>query len=195
MLAAGRRWMMLPSWRLRNVEFRGNMDAGTKMDRLMAEMPGARRALFARYHLGGCQSCAFDDSETLAELCERAELDAGEVLEHLLKSHEHDLTMLMAPKDVAARDDVSFVDVRTREEHEAVKINAAEFFNPRLQERIFKEKPGGLIVLYDHTGKYVLDQVAWFRGHGIENAFGLTGGIDAWSKEVDPKVMRYRVEV
>ena len=51
------------------------------------------------------------------------------------------------------------------------------------------------MVLYDHTGKYVLDQVAWFRGHGVENAFGLTGGIDAWSQEVDKAVMRYRVEV
>lgn len=161
----------------------------------MAEMPGAKRALFARYHLGGCQSCAFDDDETLAKLCERAELDAGEVLEHLLASHEHDLTMLMEPKEVAAREDVRFVDVRTREEHEAVKIAGSEFFTQEIQEKIFKEKPGGVVVLYDHTGKYVLDQVAWFRGHGIENAFGMTGGIDAWSREVDSKVMRYRVEV
>ncbi|MDP4997107.1 MAG: rhodanese-like domain-containing protein [Akkermansiaceae bacterium] len=171
------------------------MDVETKMGELMAEMPGAKRALFARYHLGGCQSCAFDDDETLAKLCERAELDAGEVLEHLLASHEHDLTMLMVPKDVAAREDVRFVDVRTREEHEAVKIAGSEFFTQEIQEKIFKEKPGGVVVLYDHTGKYVLDQVAWFRGHGIENAFGMTGGIDAWSREVDSKVMRYRVEV
>ena len=171
------------------------MDTETKMGELMAEMPGARRALFARYHLGGCQSCAFDEKETLGKLCERAELDAGEVLEHLLASHEHDLTMLMSPTDVAARDDVMFVDVRTREEFEAVKISEARFFTPELQEEIFKNKPGGLIVLYDHTGKYVLDQVAWFRGHGLDNTYGLTGGIDAWSQEVDAKVMRYRVEV
>ncbi len=171
------------------------MNAETRMDELMAGMPGARRALFARYHLGGCQSCAFDDSETLASLCERAELDDGEVLAHLLESHEHDLTMLMSPADVAAAADVMFIDVRTREEHEAVSIAGARFFTPELQEEIFKTKPGGLVILYDHTGKYVLDQVAWFRGHGIENAFGLTGGIDAWSREVDAKVMRYRVEV
>ena len=171
------------------------MTTETKMGALMAEMPGARRALFARYHLGGCQSCAFDDSETLGKLCERAELDAGEVLEHLLASHEHDLTMLMEPGEVASRDDVMFVDVRTREEFEAVKIEGARFFTPELQDEIFKEKPGGIVVLYDHTGKYVLDQVAWFRGHSIPNAFGMNGGIDAWSQKVDSKVMRYRVEV
>lgn len=175
------------------------MDVNTTMGNLMAEMPGARRALFAKYHLGGCQSCAFDDSETLAELCKRAEIDANEALIHLLDSHEHDLTMLMEPLDVNRRmdggEEVRWVDVRTREEHEAVKIAGAGFFTQALQEEIFKGKPGGLVILYDHTGKYVLDQVAWFRGHGIANAFGLAGGIDAWSREVDPKVMRYRVEV
>lgn len=175
------------------------MDTETKMGDLMAAMPGARRALFAKYHLGGCQSCAFDDAETLGELCKRAEIDVNEVLTHLLKSHEHDLTMLIAPDEVKRRmdagEEIRWVDVRTREEHEAVKIPGAEFFHQGLQEKIFAEKPAGLVVLYDHTGKYVLDQVAWFRGHGVENAFGLTGGIDAWSREVDKSVMRYRVEV
>ncbi len=175
------------------------MNAETKMGEMMAAMPGARRALFARYHLGGCQSCAFDEGETLADLCKRAELDSGEVLSHLLASHEHDLTMLIAPEEVKRRmdagEEIRWIDVRTREEHEAVKIAGAEFFHQGLQEKIFAEKPGALVVIYDHTGKYVLDQVAWFRGHGIANAFGLTGGIDAWSREVDATVMRYRVEV
>lgn len=175
------------------------MNTETKMGELVAEMPGARRSLFARYHLGGCQSCAFNDEESLAALCERAEIDAEEVLAHLLASHEHDLTMLMEPEEVKKRmdagEEIRWVDVRTREEYEAVKIDGADFFNPELQDSIFKQKPDGLVVLYDHTGKYVLDQVAWFRGHGIANTYGLTGGIDAWSKKVDPKVMRYRVEV
>ncbi|MEY3394079.1 MAG: hypothetical protein RL346_315 [Verrucomicrobiota bacterium] len=171
------------------------MNSDITMGELMAQMPGARRALFARYHLGGCQSCAFDDGETLAELCKRAELDAREVLDHLLASHEHDSAMLIEPKEVAARQsEVRFVDVRTREEFEAVKIREAEFFTQDLQEKLFREKPAGLVVLYDHRGTYVLDQVAWFRGHGMPNTFGLKGGIDAWSQEVDPMVMRYRVE-
>ncbi len=172
------------------------MDANKKMGELMAEMPGARRALFAKYHLGGCQSCAFDEEETLGELCARAELDADEVLAHLLSSHEHDLEMLISPSEVAKNlAEVTFVDVRTREEFEAVKIDDAEFFSQELQEKLFREKPSGMVVLYDHTGKYVLDQVAWFRGHGMPNTFGMKGGIDAWSQEVDTKVMRYRVEI
>jgi monothiol glutaredoxin len=41
----------------------------------------------------------------------------------------------------------------------------------------------------------VLDQVAWFRGHGLHETFGLRGGIDAWSQELDPKIPRYRLEM
>jgi hypothetical protein len=45
--------------------------AATPMATILDALPGAKRALFARYHLGGCQSCAFSNEETLAELCER----------------------------------------------------------------------------------------------------------------------------
>ena len=38
----------------------------TPMGDLMDAFPGARRALFARYHIGGCQSCGFSDTESLA---------------------------------------------------------------------------------------------------------------------------------
>jgi rhodanese-related sulfurtransferase len=175
------------------------LNVDTKLGEVMRVLPGGRRALFARYHLGGCQSCAFSEEETLAGLCTRAELDAEEVLAHLLSSHEHDQTMLLAPVEVKRRidagEDIRWVDVRTREEHEAVTIAGAAFFNQELQEKIFAEKPGGLTVLFDHKGRHVLDQVAWFRGHGLANTFGLTGGIDAWSREVDRSVGRYALEI
>lgn len=118
------------------------MNVDTKMGELMALMPGARRALFAKYHLGGCQSCAFDDTETLAALSERAELDANEVLEHLQASHEHDLTMLIQPEEVKARiaggDSIFWIDVRTREEHDAVKIPNSEFSTKSFRKRFSK---------------------------------------------------------
>jgi rhodanese-related sulfurtransferase len=41
----------------------------------------------------------------------------------------------------------------------------------------------------------VLDQVAWFRGHGLNETYGLRGGIDAWSQEIDKSIPRYRVEM
>ena len=172
------------------------LNVDSAMGDLMQALPGAKRALFARYHLGGCQSCAFSDKETLAELCARSELDAGEVLGHLLDSHRHDLSMLIQPIDAHAKQqDFHLIDVRTREEHEAVRIEPSEFLTQELQQKVFGGDPAAKILLYDHSGRHVLDQVAWFRGHGLRATFGLRGGIDAWSQEVDPQIPRYRLEM
>lgn len=173
-----------------------DLTAETPMGAILETLPGARRALFARYHLGGCQSCAFSNEETLAELCQRAELNVAEVLDHLLASHEHDSTLLMDP--AAAREKLAalrLIDIRTREEHEAVGIPGSEFFTQNLQQQLFASDPETMILLYDHSGRNVLDQVAWFRGHGLKQTFGLRGGIDAWSREIDASVPRYRIEM
>ncbi len=168
----------------------------TPMGAIIEKLPGARRAIFARYHLGGCQSCAFSMEESLAQLCGRSELPADEVLQHLLDSHAHDSAMLMEPAEAKGKlEGARLIDVRTREEHEAVAIAGSEFFTQDLQQQIFAADPAALILLYDHTGRNVLDQVAWFRGHGLHQTYGLRGGIDAWSREIDPGLQRYRLEI
>jgi rhodanese-related sulfurtransferase len=172
------------------------LSADTPMGVILETLPGAKRALFARYHLGGCQSCAFSNDETLAQLCTRSEQSAQEVLAHLLASHAHDLEMLM--ESTTARDQLTklrLIDLRTREEHEAVAIAGSEFFTQELQQQLFAGDPDSPLLLYDHTGQNVLDQVAWFRGHGLKQTYGLRGGIDAWSREVDPSIPRYRLEI
>ena len=173
-----------------------DLSADTPMGEILKILPGAKRALFARYHLGGCQSCAFSNEETLAQLCQRSELQVAEVLGHLLDSHVHDSAMLMEP--ATAREKLGalrLVDLRTREEHEAVAIPDSAFFTQDLQQQLFAGDPETPILLYDHSGGNVLDQVAWFRGHGLNHTFGLRGGIDAWSREIDPSIPRYRIEM
>lgn len=172
------------------------LSTASTMAQILETLPGARRAIFARYHLGGCQSCAFSNEETLSQLCERSELVDYEVLAHLLESHVHDSSMLIDPADASTRrQDFRFIDLRTREEHEAVVFPGAEFFTLELQQSLFASDPGTRLVLFDHLGNNVLDQVAWFRGHGLHQTFGLRGGLDAWSQEVDPSIQRYRLEI
>jgi len=168
----------------------------TTMETMLEALPGARRALFARYHLGGCQSCAFSNRETLAGLCARSGLEAGEVLGHLLESHRHDATMLMEPAEAKKQlANLRLIDIRTREEHEAVAIAGSDFFTQELQQQLFAGDPQTRILLYDHSGRDVLDRVAWFRGHGLHETYGLRGGIDAWSREIDSSLPRYRIEI
>lgn len=175
------------------------LSAESKMGEIMETLPGAKRALFAKYHLGGCSSCAFSDSETLAELAQRSNLAADEVLAHLLASHVHDEQMFISATEAKRRMDggeiIHLLDIRTREEYEAVAIPAAEFFTQESQQKFFSMDPTTVVLIYDHQGKSVLDQVAWFRGHAMKNTYGLKGGIDAWSREVDPSIQRYRLEM
>lgn len=173
-----------------------DLTTATPMGVILETLPGAQRAIFARYHLGGCQSCAFSNDETLAELAARSEVPADEMLDHLLASHVHDSEMLMEPADAKPLlDQLTLVDLRTREEHEAVAIPGSLFFTQELQQQLFAGDSAARILLYDHGGRNVLDQVAWFRGHGLKETYGLRGGIDAWSREVDPSIPRYRVEL
>lgn len=172
----------------------------SSLGEILSTLPGARRALFARYHLGGCQSCGFAPEETLADLCQRAGgLDPGEVLAHLLTSAKADAAMLLDPAEAARRlagpQPPRLIDIRTREEHEAVAIPNSEFLDQALQQSLFAGDPHCAILLYDHAGRHVLDTCAWFHGHGLTHTRALRGGIDAWSREVDPTLPRYRIEI
>ncbi len=162
--------------------------------------PGAQRALFRRYHIGGCSSCAFSPEETLAELCARSGgLDVKEVLEHLKSSHEQDSQLLIEPKALAAlrQQDASvrLVDVRSREEFEAVRLEGSVLLSqPVMRELLAEGTNTRPLVLIDHQGKQALDAAAYFLGHGLQNVRCLRGGLDAWAREVDPTMRRYKLE-
>ncbi len=173
----------------------------TTLAQVLQSYPGARRSLFARYHIGGCSACAFSPTETLTELCARnGAIPVDELIEHIRSSHEEDVKLQITPAELAdwlSRDSrVRLLDARTREEHEAVCIPGSQLVTQELVQEAFnywdKNAP---LVIYDHTGSRSLDIVAYFIGHGFDNARGLAGGIDAYSAEVDPSLPRYRVEL
>ena len=176
------------------------VNSQTRMADVLKSYPGAQRALFRKYHIGGCSSCAFSPEETVAELCQRNnDLDVNEVLAHLQHCHELDETMMLDPleldrlrKESAA---IKLLDVRTKEEWDAVHIEGAVRMSQDTMQEILSQWPReSLLVIYDHTGKQSLDASAYFEGQGFTNVKCLRGGIDAWSKQVDPKLPRYRLE-
>jgi rhodanese-related sulfurtransferase len=174
--------------------------AETKMGELLEQFPGAQRALFRRYHIGGCASCGFSAEETLAGVCARnGNLDLEEVIDHILTSDAADRAMQIEPRELAARlttgDPVHLLDIRTREEFEAVKLPGAQLFTQEtMQEGLGRLPREELLVIYDHKGARSMDAAAYFQGHGFENVKSLRGGIDAWSAEVDAKLPRYHLE-
>ncbi|HXB59149.1 MAG TPA: rhodanese-like domain-containing protein [Candidatus Acidoferrales bacterium] len=176
-----------------------NLSSQSPMRDVMEAYPGAQRALFRRYHIGGCSSCGFSPDETLAQVCARnGNLDAAEVMAHIQSSHELDAKILIAPKELAEllqRDSsVKLVDVRSREEFQAVHIDGSLLLSQDVMRGLMASGSNTQpIVVVDHEGKNGLDAAAYFIGHGLQNMRCLRGGIDAWSQEVDTKVRRYKV--
>lgn len=173
----------------------------TTLAQVLKSYPGAQRALFARYHIGGCRSCAFSPTETLAQLCERNEnIPVEEVIQHIQDSHEGDASLQISPTDfVALRQttpDMKVLDARTREEHEAVNIPGSTLMTQEVVQEAFSNwDKNAPLVLYDHTGSRSLDAVAYFIGHGFTQAKCLTGGIDAYSRDIDSSLPRYHLEL
>jgi rhodanese-related sulfurtransferase len=169
------------------------------MRELLEVAPGAQRALFRKYHIGGCASCGFRPEETLAQVCARNEnLPVNEVIEYLHASQEEDRGMQITPAELSqAIDDGSahLVDVRTREEYEAARIPGSVLLGQELMQEILSRwDRSALTVFVDHQGTRSMDAAAYFAGHGFTQARALRGGIDAWSQEIDPDIPRYHLE-
>jgi rhodanese-related sulfurtransferase len=93
-----------------------------------------------------------------------------------------------------AGEPVYLVDVRNYDEHALCRLPDSLLVPlPELPARAEEVEPpaGALVVVYCHHGVRSLRGAAVLRAAGHENAASLSGGIDAWSRLVDPAVPRY----
>jgi rhodanese-related sulfurtransferase len=169
------------------------------MKRVLEVFPSAQRALFRHFHVGGCSSCAFQPDETLEALCARNNLIVADVIRQIETSHAQDAELEITPAELAGllrAGGVHLVDIRSREEFETTHIDGAVLLSqPVMQEILGHWSRADLMVLYDHRGQKSLDAAAYFTGQGFTKVRCLRGGIDAWAREVDRKIPRYRVEL
>jgi rhodanese-related sulfurtransferase len=176
------------------------IDPNITMRELLEQFPGAQRAMFRKYHIGGCSSCGFSPDETLAGVCARNEnVDVEEAIAHIIASDAAERAMQIEPIDLqvklAAGEQINLLDVRTREEFDAVKLPGARLFTQELMQTILGDwSREDLLVIYDHQGSRSMDAAAYFQGHGFTNVKSLRGGIDAYSAEVDASLPRYSLE-
>jgi rhodanese-related sulfurtransferase len=176
------------------------IDPNITMRELLEQFPGAQRAMFRKYHIGGCSSCGFSPDETLAGVCARNEnVDVDEAIDHIITSDAADRAMQIEPNELAERiaagDKINLLDVRTREEFDAVKLPGAQLFTQELMQEILSTwSREDLAVVYDHQGSRSMDAAAYFQGHGFTNVKSLRGGIDAFAAEADTSLARYHLE-
>jgi len=89
--------------------------------------------------------------------------------------------------------DICLIDVREEWEHSLASISGSEHIPlnelaDRIQEIMFEEE----IAVYCHHGERAYIGAQILLESGFKKVYHLTGGIDAWSQVVDPRVPRYR---
>lgn len=166
------------------------------MEQIMDIAPAAQRALFQRYHIGGCSSCGFQPTDTLAQVCKDHNiLDLNEVVRTIVNAQEADANLQVACTAVKgwldAGESFLFLDVRMPDELALAKIAAAEaldYDNPGKYMSLPKDTK---IVFHCKSGVRSLDVAAYFKGHGFTNVWSMRGGIDEWSRTIDTAVPAY----
>ena len=90
-----------------------------------------------------------------------------------------------------AGEKVHLYDVRTPDEHRTARIAGATLVDPNVAAEIEKLPRDTRIVFHCHHGGRSQAASEHFAALGFTNVHNLAGGIDAWSREIDPSVPRY----
>jgi rhodanese-related sulfurtransferase len=172
-----------------------DLSGAWRMEQVTTVFPSAQRALFQKYHIGGCSSCGFQPSDTLATVAANHGVDVNEVVAHIHRSAEMEKNLEITPREVAEllkAGGIKLLDVRTPEEYAIAAIPGSVLVDQALVQEIMQSWPKDApIVTSCHHGMRSLDAAAYLRGHGFVNTRSMSGGIDAWSMQIDPSIPRY----
>jgi monothiol glutaredoxin len=86
---------------------------------------------------------------------------------------------------------VGLYDVRTPEERATASIAGSVLVDADVARRIEALPSDALLVFHCHHGQRSQAAAEHFAAQGFTNVHNLEGGIDAWSREIDPSVPRY----
>jgi rhodanese-related sulfurtransferase len=104
----------------------------------------------------------------------------------------------ISPQDAQRRvnsGSATLVDVREPEEFALARIDGARLVSmqqiPAELQKLEELGAENELLLICHHGVRSLQAVQWLREQGLQNCFSVTGGIDRWSREIDPSVPVY----
>ncbi len=92
-------------------------------------------------------------------------------------------------------DNIKLLDVRELHEYEhchlskSIHCPLSEF--PQCLEKLNLNDKSEKIIIYCHHGVRSAKAVMYLMENNFDNVYNLTGGIDAWSLEVDQNMPRY----
>ncbi len=90
-----------------------------------------------------------------------------------------------------AKADFIFIDVRGEEEKKIASIEGARLLDEAFKEELLASDKSAELVFHCHHGGRSKAAAEFFLQQGFKKVYNLTGGIDAWSQQVDDTVPRY----
>jgi rhodanese-related sulfurtransferase len=99
---------------------------------------------------------------------------------------------LKAWLDDEARASPVVIDVREAWEHALVKVDAALHMPMQtVPARVGELDPEQPHVLMCHHGMRSYQVAQFLKNQGFDRVYNLTGGIDAWARQIDPAMATY----
>ena len=92
---------------------------------------------------------------------------------------------------IKSGENFEFIDVRTPSEFETARIEGAVLLDEAEYMRLSELPKQTKIVFVCHHGPRGVNAGQQFLGQGFTNLHNVTGGIDAWSQEIDTDIPRY----
>ena len=155
------------------------------MEQILAVAPSAQRALFQRYHIGGCSACGFQPSDTLAQVAKDHNiLDLKDIVNTIVTAHELDgkiqVPAATGREWLAANEEFSFIDVRTPDERGEDVVPEAEILDYNDSGKYMGLPKERKLVFLCVDGGRSLDVASYFIGHQFTQVFCLEGGVAGW---------------
>jgi len=106
-----------------------------------------------------------------------------------------EVTVVEVKRKLDAGEPVVLLDCREPFEYDLCRIEGATLIPmntiPQRMAELEQLSDRGHVVVYCHHGMRSLNVANWLRHQGVENATSMTGGIEAWSLQIDRLVPRY----
>jgi rhodanese-related sulfurtransferase len=155
------------------------------MEEILTVAPAAQRALFQRYHVGGCSACGFQPSDTLAQVAKDHNiLDMKDVIQTIIRAETLDRERQIQPDEVrklvAEGADMTFVDVRVPDERIAAAAEGSEPLDYDASDKYMSLPKDRKIIFICANGDRSLDVASYFMGHSFTNIYSVRGGLEAW---------------
>ncbi|MBI3820687.1 MAG: rhodanese-like domain-containing protein [Planctomycetes bacterium] len=165
-----------------------SITGASSMADVLQAFPAAQRALFRKYHIGGCSSCGFQPTDKLQDVLKSHDVEEGidSVISYIKESQEVDNRTKIDSKTlkqwIDGKETFRLVDMRGPDETAFGIIPDALQLNQELVRQMHEEWPKNTkIVLYCQRGVRSADGAAYLAGHGFTSVWSLSGGIESWT--------------